>query len=193
MIYCIGLPRCGGQTLHFALKHLFPGRDVWHAIEHDKWNVVTKNCVAIVECFAPIEWCIESFNLEPHIFIINDRDPDEWFASCKKFRERSHDHHWNHPLWQYPESQWSEYRLNYIHQSINALSWYGANYFVIDVTKQNDYSALINGLGYSGPVQPTAVWPNLDKFGRLAPHKCVEDMLAYDKLADPFQIPGQIL
>ena len=188
MIYCVGLPRCGGQTLHTVLRALYPGRTVLHSVESDKWDTVNKDCVALVECYAPVLWCMKMYQWESHTFIINHRQVDQWFASCKRMLPRAIKRKWNHPLWTYPESQWYDYYEAYIHDTRNALICLGARYFEIDATKQHDFRYFCERLGYTGSFNVNLRWPNIDKFGRCIMNKVVEETLSI-----PFKIPGTIL
>lgn len=167
MIWGIGLPRTGGQTLLNALYYLHDRRgEYWHSIQSDKWNIVNQNTVACVEVFAPIRWC-ERFNGK-HKYILNyRRDSAAWFESCCKFIERSKTQMWNHPLWMRSPCQWQDYYDEYYFCKKEYLESSKLDYLEVDVTEcgNKGWRILADFLNVESNSQYPP-WPNIDKFSR---------------------------
>jgi hypothetical protein len=105
-VFGVGLPRSGGQTLGRAL-HILYGAPAIHS-PGNNWQAVD-NARCSVELFAPPWWLDGKYRCK---IIYNDRDEQDWLASCKSVYHLSAQ--WNHPLWKYHIDQFSAYRDDYL-------------------------------------------------------------------------------
>ena len=170
MIYGMGLPRHGGQTLKNALHAIFgPEFKYYHSVSFTHWHVAAEpTTMAVLECFAPIKWCVENFRQCEHCFIVNRRiDTQAWLASMKKVHRRAHDERWNHPIWCYHPSQWERYAEEYYDSLEDQMYLQDQTHNVIHIDPttcgREGFEDLCAAFGR--PV-PTCDWPNVDEFGR---------------------------
>lgn len=168
MIYFMGLPRCGGQSITNIMGDIYPGLTPWHSVEADKWDDhVNESCSAVVECFAPIDYCLRSKIRPPHVFIDNYRDIDSWFESCLKVRQRAIEMRWNHPMWLYHPSQWRDYYWEYKFNLKDKLHSEGIEIRYASVFGKTTYREFLRECFLPCPdhLVNTAL-PNLDRYGR---------------------------
>lgn len=169
MIWCLGLPRSGGQSLLCLFSEC--QWEAWHSIEYDRWGVVSRHTRAIIECYAPVQWCIDNYRQPKHDskpkFVMNIReDKKSWITSCEKMLVRATKHSWSHPLWRRPKSQWPDFYDEYYDQKYYDLDRLGCEYITIDVT-QNRQQDLKNFVSFTGLQWPHKSWPNYDRFARF--------------------------
>lgn len=171
MIFFMGLPRCGGQSITNIMGDLYPGLRPWHSVEADKWDeLINESCSAVVECFAPIDYCLRIKVRQPHIFIDNYRDMDSWFESCLKVRPRAIEKGWNHPLWRYPVDQWCDYYWEYKFNFKDKLHREGADIRYASVFGKRTYSEFLRECFLPCPDHlVNTMLPNLDRYGRRFP------------------------
>lgn len=103
-IFCVGLPRCGGQSLTRALSLLLGGGPVVHSPGKDLAAI--ERCLGATEVFLPIPFL--EVRWPGSTYIMNERDSPSWMESCESVYGESHD--WNHPLWKYPLDAFRSYR-----------------------------------------------------------------------------------
>jgi len=111
MVFGIGLPRCGGQTLQAALAEL-TGKQIIHSPGKSLPQLIglEDSIGGAVEVFAPVPYLLENF---PDCkLILNIRDKNAWLNSCVSvFRASSG---WNHPIWFYPLDHFRHYAGEYL-------------------------------------------------------------------------------
>lgn len=168
MVYCIGLPRSGGQSLQTALSIALQG-SVIHSPGNNlqAWeDIRAGKHVAAVEVFAPLPWLLEE---HPGCMVIfNSRDIDSWHKSCESVYGKSAG--WNHPIWKYRIDQFCDYYQEYVNSfeaacgecSCRELS----RILRHDFTKDPSWDLLCKFLDVPIPDQP---YPNRDPVKRGAP------------------------
>lgn len=157
MIFGIGLPRCGGQTLHHALATL-TGKKIMHSPGR-RWGLLTPDYGGAVECFAPIPWLLKMY---PGCkFVWNMRDFEPWLASCQRVYNQSHK--FNHPLWLHPLEQFEAYREDYYIRTVNSIYGRADRFLRWDITANPSWEPLCEFLEL--PV-PHTRFPNVDRVGR---------------------------
>ena len=175
MVFGIGLPRCGGQTLQAALS-ILTKKTVVHSPGRSLPQVIGRNDIAgAVEVFAPIPYLLREF---PDCkLILNGRPEDKWFASCVSVYGQSK--HWNHPIWYYPLTQFKDYRSEYLDcraSYFNALRPKSRT-LVIDITKEPEWDRLAAFLDVPVPDQP---FPLVDRIKNPVPVPAPEPPRAFD-------------
>lgn len=166
-VFAIGLPRCGGQSLQLALASARPGVGCYHSLHRETWSDM-KEGESAVEVFSPIE-CLEK-EFDAPLYIVNERDIDSWFESCKKVYHLARN--WSHPLWKYPLNHFKAYYHQY-HLSIldvpsdRVLFW--------DITKKPVWDELCEFLEVPIPSVP---FPNKDFTRNYFKRKEAIDQLA---------------
>lgn len=164
MIIAIGLPRSGGQTLQQCLAHLLGGQVIHSPGNRLEEFIEDGKTVAMVEVFAPLLYLQDTF--DDLTLIYNSRDHSDWLKSCEKVYERSQHLNWNHPIWRYPLSQFSDYRGDY-EEALDSYPVLPVSY--INVVDNPSWDDLCDVLGV--PI-PDAPFPNIDYHsGRDAPHE----------------------
>jgi hypothetical protein len=160
MIFGIGLPRCAGQTLGAALQILHPEQPVWHSITGAKWDVLKPEHVGAVEVYAPYAW------LERHwpnsLYIANWRECNSWIKSCERVWHQSQQNGWNHPLWEYPPSSWSDYYEEYWEGVSNRVPEHRLLWW--NILEDPSWNTICDFLDLPIPDQP---FPNSDVHGRM--------------------------
>jgi hypothetical protein len=171
MIFFIGLPRCGGQSINQVMKKLYPHLDPWHSVEADKWDAkINHKCSAIVECFAPLNWCIKCPIRKPHTFVYNHRDVDSWYESCIRFRDRAKERRWNHPLWNLSECQWRDYHAEHAFSAFKLLKHEMIELKYVSVWECKTVKEFADKCGLPCPSGVgNFLIPNVDRYGRLVP------------------------
>lgn len=155
MIWGVGLPRSGGQTLQEAIT-ILTGRQCWHSIEAHRWDDTIKpEDAGAVEVYAPISW-LRKYPGGPHLFIFNRRNLDNWLASCEKVYEQSQRENWNHPIWKYPLSQFPAYYFDWVQRMKKC----GEVIYNVDIVANPTWDRLCDILGVEPPGVP---FPNKDK------------------------------
>lgn len=157
MIFAVGLPRSGGQSLLQALTVL-TGRQFWHSISPTRWHVLEPHHGGAVEVYAPICW-LEKRYPGPHQYIVNVRACQPWLASCERQWPRSQNDHWNHPLWRYHPTQMTAYRAAYEQMRKKELGDKATLW--LDITQQRGYEVLAAFLRVD---TPPLEWPRVDRF-----------------------------
>lgn len=149
MIYGIGLPRSGGQSLCKALAILC-GECV-----HSPGNQPI-NAPAAVEVFRHPRSILQE---DPDAkFILNVRDPENWLRSCSRVYHKSKD--WNHPIWKYPLRDFEVYRQDYL---MLRREWIGGVTGGIYWRAEQGWEPLCDFLELPIPDVP---FPNFDAAGR---------------------------
>lgn len=171
MIFFMGLPRCGGQTITNIMGDLYPHLKPWHSIEYNKWEeVFNAKCSAIIECFAPIDWCLRCDIRKPHKFILNVRPLDPWFDSCARFRKIARDRNWNHPMWRYPIEQWRDYYWEYRRYLVDKLAREGFKLEFVNVWEVQTIGEFCSTCKLDcPPALSKTLLPNIDRYARLSP------------------------
>ena len=145
IVYGIGLPRSGGQSLKAVLIELLGG-----CIHGPSTNVKAFD-----------HPCVEVFRHPDQLrikhpackFIFNVRwDADSWLRSCAKVYPVSTK--WQNPIWKYPLCDFLDYRKRYIEERLridDCLVW--------DLTADPTWDKVCEFLGKPVPQRP---FPNLD-------------------------------
>ena len=148
IVYGIGLPRCGGQTLAECLRIL--GMDVVHS-PGNQIGLYRGSCTEVFR--SPDVLRQEQPGCK---FIMNVRDIDDWLASCSSVYHRSQN--WNHTLWRYPLTDFRQYAEDYMRERRGL-----DNCLYIDITDPVDatWTRLCRFLGLP---EPNVAWPMVDRF-----------------------------
>lgn len=151
MIYAIGLPRCGGQSLCEALAIL-----TGSCVHSPGSNPIV--AASAVEVFRQPRSILRN---DPDArFIINMRHEAEWIASCEAVYRKSED--WNHPLWKYPLADFADYRREYLQTRVSQTLGQGVSTMVIWLDEYR-WEPLCRFLDVSIPDVP---FPTVDRVRR---------------------------
>lgn len=173
MIWCIGLPRSGGQSLLAMFAE--SGLESWHSIQVGRWDVVKPTTAAVIECYSPIAWCLTKYNQPPwptekHKFVVNiRRDVDAWCRSCEKCYNIAQNQSWSHPLWRRNIDEWPYYYEEYHEQKYADLDRLGCDFITVDVTENNPVEAE-SFAEFTGLPKTWTTFPNYDRFARFNGH-----------------------
>lgn len=159
MIHCCGLPRSAGQSLSSVLNILYPGLPVIHSVEGNRWDVVHDGVLATVETYAPYTWLERHW--EDSLYIVNWRESESWYTSCRRVYQKSQDQNWSHPIWKYPLDSFLDYYNEYFDRIKSTfpkdrLLWW-------NIIENPSWGPICDFLGL--PV-PEVAFPNVDKHGR---------------------------